>query len=156
MHKVHFKQGKQHWYADDGIATLQSLTLKPNTMTLATLTLRISCSVFFLIGMSPLAAETVLERVSNGGKLIVAHRESSIPFSYLDGNQHPVGYALDLCLKIAEAVRKKTGAKNMPVEYLMVTPANRISSVEQGKADLECGSTTNNLERRQKALSNEV
>jgi glutamate/aspartate transport system substrate-binding protein len=96
------------------------------------------------------SAETVLERVAAGGKLVIAHRESSIPFSYLDQNKKPVGYALDLCLKIAEAVRKKTGAKNMQVEFLMVTPANRIAMVEQGKADLECGSTTNNAERRQK------
>jgi len=96
------------------------------------------------------SAETVLERVAAGGKLIVAHRESSIPFSYLDQDKKPVGYALDLCLKIADAVRKKTGARNMQVEFLMVTPANRIAMVEQGKADLECGSTTNNAERRQK------
>ena len=95
-------------------------------------------------------AETVLERISAGGKLVIAHRESSIPFSYLDDNKKPVGYAIDLCLKIAEAVRQKTGMKSMPVEYLMVTPANRIAMVEQGKADLECGSTTNNAERREK------
>lgn len=96
------------------------------------------------------SAETVLERVAAGGKLVVAHRESSIPFSYLDQDKRPVGYALDLCLKVAEAVRKKTGAKNMQVEYLMVTPGNRIDMVAQGKADMECGSTTNNAERRQK------
>lgn len=95
-------------------------------------------------------AQTVLERVAAGGKLVIAHRESSVPFSYLDADQKPVGYALDLCLKIADAVRHKTGAKNMAVEFLMVTPANRITMVEQGKADLECGSTTNNAERRQK------
>lgn len=92
----------------------------------------------------------VLERVAAGGSLVVAHRESSIPFSYLDGKKEAVGYAVDLCLKLAEAVRKKTGAKNMPVEFLQVTPANRIAMVEAGKADLECGSTTNNAERRQK------
>jgi glutamate/aspartate transport system substrate-binding protein len=61
-----------------------------------------------------------------------------------------VGYAVDLCLKIAEAVRQKTGAKAMQVEFLMVTPANRIAMVESGMADLECGSTTNNAERREK------
>ena len=94
-------------------------------------------------------AQTVLERVAGGGKLVVAHRESSVPFSYMvDGK--PVGYAVDLCLRIADAVRKKTGLKDMPVEFLMVTPANRITMVEEGKADLECGSTTNNAERRQK------
>ncbi len=95
-------------------------------------------------------AETVLERVAAGGKLVIAFRESSVPFSYLDANNKPVGYAMDLCLKLAETVRQKTGAKNMPVELLMVTAANRIDAMEQGKADLECGSTTNNAERREK------
>ena len=95
-------------------------------------------------------AETVLERVAAGGKLVIAHLESSLPFSYLDANKQPVGYAADLCLKIADAVRQRTGAKRMEVEFLQVTPANRIAMVEEGKADLECGSTTNNAERRQK------
>jgi glutamate/aspartate transport system substrate-binding protein len=95
-------------------------------------------------------AQAVFARVANGGKLVIAHRESSIPFSYLDEEKKPVGYAVDLCLKIAEAVRKKTGMKAMQVEFLQVTPSNRIAMVEQGKADLECGSTTNNAERRQK------
>ncbi|TAF83987.1 MAG: amino acid ABC transporter substrate-binding protein [Curvibacter sp.] len=98
----------------------------------------------------PLQAAGVLERVAGGGKLVIAHRESSIPFSYVDADKKPVGYAVELCLKLAEAVRKKTGAKNMQVEFLQVTPANRIAMVAEGKADLECGSTTNNAERRQK------
>lgn len=108
----------------------------------------------FVLALSALAssasAETVLERVAGGGKLVIAHRESSVPFSYLDANKQPVGYAVDLCLKIADAVRQRTGAKKMEVEFLQVTPANRIATVEEGKADLECGSTTNNAERRQK------
>ncbi|OYT93294.1 MAG: amino acid ABC transporter substrate-binding protein [Burkholderiales bacterium PBB3] len=95
-------------------------------------------------------AATVLERVAGGGKLIIAYRESSVPFSYLDANKQPVGYAVDLCLKLADAIRKQTGAKGMGVEFLQVTSANRIAMVEEGKADLECGSTTNNAERRQK------
>lgn len=96
-------------------------------------------------------AETVLERVAAGGTLVIAHRESSVPFSYVDPQTgKPVGYAVDLCLRLAEVVRRKTGMKDMPVEFLQVTPANRIAVIEQGKADLECGSTTNNAERRQK------
>jgi ABC-type amino acid transport substrate-binding protein len=93
---------------------------------------------------------SVLDRVKSGGKLVIAHRESSVPFSYLEGNQRPVGYALDICLKVADAIRKKTGAKDMPVELMLVTTANRIAMIEQGKVDMECGSTTNNAERRQK------
>ena len=97
------------------------------------------------------AADSVLERISAGGKLVIAHRESSVPFSYVDAKTgKPVGYAVDLCLRMAEVVRKKTGMKEMQVEFLQVTPANRISMIEQGKADLECGSTTNNAEWRQK------
>jgi len=100
---------------------------------------------------SAASAQGVLERVSGGGKLVIAHRESSVPFSYIDSQSgKPVGYAMDLCLRLADVVRKKTGKKDMQVEFLAVTPANRIAMIEQGKADMECGSTTNNAERRQK------
>lgn len=92
-------------------------------------------------------AQGVLERVRGGGPLVLAHRESSVPFSYVHDGK-PMGYALDLCLHIAEVVRKKTGMKNMPVQLVQVTPANRIEMVKTGKADMECGSTTNNAERR--------
>lgn len=97
------------------------------------------------------SAQGVLERIKGGGKLVIAHRESSVPFSYVDPvSKKPMGYALDLCLKIADAVGKKVGVKAVPVELVQVTPANRIMMIEQGKADLECGSTTNNAERREK------
>ncbi len=93
----------------------------------------------------------VLDRIKAGGKLVIAHRESSVPFSYLDANKQAVGYALDLCLKLAESVRKKMGVKGDDgIALLMVTPANRIPSIAEGKADMECGSTTNNKERREK------
>ena len=94
-------------------------------------------------------AAGVLERVGSGGALVIGHRESSVPFSYVDAGK-PMGYAIDLCLQIAEAVRRKTGVKDMPVKFVLVTPANRMDMVEQGKVDLECGSTTNNAERREK------
>ncbi|MDZ7891046.1 MAG: amino acid ABC transporter substrate-binding protein [Rhodoferax sp.] len=95
-------------------------------------------------------AAGVLDRVGAGGKLVIGHRESSIPFSYVDADKKPVGYAVDLCLKLADAVRKKTGAKSMQVDMVPVTSANRIAMVAEGKVDLECGSTTNNAERREK------
>jgi ABC-type amino acid transport substrate-binding protein len=99
---------------------------------------------------SAVLAQGVLDRIASGGKLVVAHRESSVPFSYVDAKSgKPMGYAVDLCLRMAEAVRKKTGKKDMEVEFLQVSAANRLSVVAQGKADMECGSTTNNAERRQ-------
>ena len=103
-----------------------------------------------LSALSGVSAAGVLDKVQAGGALVIAHRESSVPFSYIDTRSgKPVGYALDLCLRLAEAVRKQTGRNDMKVEFLMVTPANRMAVIEQGKADMECGSTTNNAQRRQ-------
>lgn len=95
-------------------------------------------------------AGTTLDRIRVTGKIVLGHRESSVPFSYLDGNKRPVGYALDLCLKLADTVKKKLDLKTLAIEYVMVSSSNRISMVEEGKVDMECGSTTNNAERRNK------
>jgi len=92
----------------------------------------------------------VLDRIRQTGKILIAHRESSVPFSYLDADKKPMGYAVDLCLKLAEAVRKRLEMKALAPEFVLVTAGNRIQMVVDGKADLECGSTTNNAERRQK------
>lgn len=94
------------------------------------------------------SAQGVLERITAGGKLMLAYRESSVPFSYVDAGK-PIGYAVELCQRIAEVVRKKTGRKDMEVEFVPVTSANRMETIEKGRADMECGSTTNNAERRQ-------
>lgn len=104
--------------------------------------------LFALLCCAQLArADGVLERVRGGGPLVIAHRESSVPFSYVEGGK-PMGYALDLCLRVAEVLRKKTGMKDMPVKLVAVTSANRVETIKSGRADMECGSTTNNAERR--------
>jgi ABC-type amino acid transport substrate-binding protein len=96
------------------------------------------------------AASPVLDRLRQGEPLVIAHRESSLPFSYLDGQGKPVGYAVDLCHKIAEAVRQQLKLKSLPLRYRQVTGADRIEVIRSHQADLECGSTTNNAERREK------
>ncbi|MGS5085755.1 amino acid ABC transporter substrate-binding protein [Hydrogenophaga sp. A37] len=104
------------------------------------------------LALAPLwaGAGPVLDRIQKSGGIVLAHRESSVPFSFVDADKKPVGYAIDLCLKLTEAVRKKLALDTLTPRFLQVTPANRIAMVEEGKADLECGSTTNNAERRQK------
>lgn len=102
------------------------------------------------VAVSAAWAGPALERMKKTGKIVVAHRESSVPFSYLTPDNKPVGYAIDLCVKLAEAVRKKLDLKTLTSEYVLVTPADRIATVTDGKADMECGSTTNNAERREK------
>ena len=76
------------------------------------------------------AQEGTLKKIKDSGSITIGHRDASIPFSYYDDRQQPVGYAIDLCLRI-------------------VTSANRIPLMANGTIDLECGSTTNNLARQE-------
>jgi glutamate/aspartate transport system substrate-binding protein len=88
-----------------------------------------------------------LKKVRDTGVLTIGHRESSIPFSYYDGSGAAVGYAIDLCSAIADKVKAALGLARLEVKLLPVTSANRIPLLADGTTDLECGSTTNNLER---------
>ncbi|HXF79587.1 MAG TPA: amino acid ABC transporter substrate-binding protein [Usitatibacter sp.] len=96
----------------------------------------------------PVYAQT-LEKIKQAGSITVGHRDASIPFSYYDDNQKPIGYAMDLCAHIVDAVKKDLKMPNLEVKYQLVTSANRIPLIANGTVDLECGSTTNNLEREQ-------
>jgi glutamate/aspartate transport system substrate-binding protein len=93
------------------------------------------------------AADT-LSKIRETQTITIAYREASLPFSYLDAHKKPIGYAVDLCLKIADAVRRELKLSRLDIAYLPVTPSTRIPAIVEGRADLECGSTTNNAERR--------
>ncbi|MBV9556626.1 MAG: amino acid ABC transporter substrate-binding protein, partial [Pseudolabrys sp.] len=82
------------------------------------------------------------------GAITLGHRDSSIPFSYYDDNQKVVGYAMDLCMKIVDAVKKNLKNDKLEVKLQPVTSATRIPLIANGTVDLECGSTTNNLDRQ--------
>ena len=89
-----------------------------------------------------------LKKIKDTGTITIGHRESSIPFSYLDDKQQPVGYAMDLCAKVVDAVKAEVKMPNLKVAYQPVTSANRIPLLQNGTIDLECGSTTNSVERQ--------
>jgi glutamate/aspartate transport system substrate-binding protein len=95
------------------------------------------------------AAQDTLGKVKSSGAITIGHRDASIPFSYYDDKQQVVGYAVDLCLRIVDAVKKEVGNPNLKVNYQLVTSANRIPLMANGTIDLECGSTTNNLARQE-------
>ena len=111
-------------------------------------------SILLAIGLGPALlpaqAGPVLDRIQASGTVVLAHRESSVPFSFVGPEGKPVGYAVDLCLKLVEAVGKALNLPRIETKFVQVTPSNRIAMIEENKADLECGSTTNNAERRQK------
>lgn len=89
-----------------------------------------------------------LKKIKDTGSITIGHRESSVPFSYLDDKQRPVGYSMDLCAKVVEAVKAELKMPDLKVAYQPVTSANRIPLLQNGTIDLECGSTTNSVERQ--------
>jgi glutamate/aspartate transport system substrate-binding protein len=93
------------------------------------------------------ASADTLTKITERGSIVLAYRESSVPFSYLDGPGHPIGFGVDIANKIAEAVRQASGKKDLRIEYQAVTSQNRVPLVANGSVDLECGSTTNNAAR---------
>jgi glutamate/aspartate transport system substrate-binding protein len=89
-----------------------------------------------------------LKKIKETGAITLAHRESSVPFSYYDDKQQVVGYAMDLCHRIVDAVKSELKLPKLDVNLNPVTSATRIPLIANGTVDLECGSTTNNLERQ--------
>lgn len=100
------------------------------------------------IGASAQELTGTLKKIKDTGTITIGHRESSIPFSYLDDKQQPVGYAMELCGKVVDAVKAELKLPNLKVAYQPVTSANRIPLLQNGTIDLECGSTTNSVERQ--------
>jgi len=100
-----------------------------------------------LLGTAGLHAQT-LDKIRKDGAITIGHRDSSIPFSYLNDKQEPIGYSMDICLKIADAVKAELKLPNLAVKMAPVTSATRIPLMANGTIDLECGSTTNNADRQ--------
>ena len=90
-----------------------------------------------------------MKKVKETGTITIGHRESSIPFSYLDDKQQPIGYAMDLCMKVVDAVKAELKLPNLKVALQPVTSSNRIPLLQNGTIDMECGSTTNSTQRQQ-------
>jgi len=96
--------------------------------------------------------EGTLKKVKETGTFTVGHRDSSIPLSYLDDKLRPVGFSIELCRRVVEAVKAKLGMPDLTVAYTPVTSATRIPLVANGTVDIECGSTAN-MSSRQKQVA---
>src|SRR5438105_5798427 len=96
-----------------------------------------------------LAQEGTLKKIKDSGSITIGHRDDSLPCSYYDEQQKPVGYAVELCLPLVDAVKSELEMPRIDVKYQLITSANRIPLMANGTIDLECGSTTNNLARQE-------
>jgi glutamate/aspartate transport system substrate-binding protein len=94
------------------------------------------------------SAQDTLKKIKDTGTITLGHRDSSIPFSYYDDKQQVVGYAMDICYKVVDAIKAELKMPKIDIKLNPVTSATRIPLMANGTIDLECGSTTNNLERQ--------
>jgi glutamate/aspartate transport system substrate-binding protein len=92
--------------------------------------------------------QTTLAKIQRADLIAIGHRETSVPFSYVDANNNVVGFSQDLCNKVIDAVKAKTKHADLRVRFIPVTSQNRISLVQNGTVDLECGVTTNLTSRQ--------
>ena len=99
-------------------------------------------------GLAASAQAQTLDKIKKDGVIVIGHRDASIPFSYLDDKQQPIGYSMDLCMKIVDAVKAELKMPSLQVKLNQVTSATRIPLMANGTVDMECGSTTNNIDRQ--------
>jgi glutamate/aspartate transport system substrate-binding protein len=97
---------------------------------------------------APAHAFDTLQRIRETGAMPIGVRDASFPFSFFDEGKHPQGYSIDLCLKVADAIKTELGLPRLEVRYIPVSPTNRIAALQEGKIDLECGSTSNTRQRQ--------
>jgi len=105
-------------------------------------------AAFALLPSAASAQESTLARIKSSGAITFGYREASFGFSYLDGGGKPVGYSIDICNRIVEAIKTELKMPAIEIKYQAVTSANRIPLVQNGTVDIECGSTTNLVERQ--------
>jgi glutamate/aspartate transport system substrate-binding protein len=94
-------------------------------------------------------AHDTLRKIRQSGHIALGYRDSSRPFSYLGDGGQPVGYTIDLCTRVVSEVKTATGRQDLQIDWVRVTPDDRIGAVTGGRVDLECGSTTASLSRQE-------
>src|SRR5580693_5800652 len=128
-----------------------TISLRPTAGQPMRLTIMASAIAAVSVLTVPASAQDLtgtLKKIKDTGTITLGHRESSVPFSYYDDKQQMVGYAMDLCYRIVDAVKSELKLPKLEVKLNPVTSATRIPLIANGTVDLECGSTTNNLERQ--------
>ncbi len=98
---------------------------------------------------APVTLAGPLAKVRETGAIAIGYRESSVPFSYLSARNEPIGYSIELCRALVSAIEDAVN-KSLTIKWVPVTAESRIDAVANGQIDLECGSTTNNVERQKR------
>lgn len=102
-----------------------------------------------LVLVAPYTAQAIgtLDKIAQSGTITLGYRTTSVPLSYLDADKQPVGYSIDICLKIVEAVKRELKRSDLTVKFVEVSSVTRMNVLIAGEIDLECGSSSITAER---------
>jgi glutamate/aspartate transport system substrate-binding protein len=111
----------------------------------------LACVLAVLAAVRPAAGQEIdtLEKIKATNAITIGHRDVAVPFSYLDAKRQPIGYSMDLCMRIVDAVKASLKMPRLDVKLQPVTAGSRFPLLANGTIDIECGSTTNTVERQQ-------
>ncbi|WP_295454989.1 glutamate/aspartate ABC transporter substrate-binding protein [uncultured Thiodictyon sp.] len=126
-------------------------------MKLSSLSVAVLGCLFLTGAVQAQESTGTLKKITQTNSITLGHRESSIPFSYYDDQQRVIGYSQEIALKIVDAIKRDLKLPDLAVKLNPVTSQNRIPLIQNGTVDLECGSTSNTVERQQQvAFSNSI
>lgn len=105
--------------------------------------------------IAPASLTGTLAKVRSSGAIAIGYRDASVPFSYIGPRKAPIGYSIELCRALVASIEDAVD-RSLTIKWVPVTSANRIDAVADGRVDLECGSTTSNLERQKRVAFSPV
>lgn len=114
-------------------------------------TLWLALGIFSLLSTYAAGQEVqppTLETIARTGIIRLGYADRNIPFSYLGTGPEPIGYSIELCLKVVDSIREKLDLPGLKVDFVKRTPSNRITLLNDGTIDMECVASTNTEERR--------
>lgn len=114
-------------------------------------TLWLALGIFSLLSTYAAGQEMqppTLETIARTGIIRLGYADRNIPFSYLGTGPEPIGYSIELCLKVVDSIREKLDLPGLKVDFVKRTPSNRITLLNDGTIDMECVASTNTEERR--------
>ena len=107
----------------------------------------VALSTCLMLAPAAHALDATMARIKKSATIVMGHRDAAVPFSYVDAGVVK-GYSIDLCMAVADAVRRDLGAKEIKVKWVPVNAQDRFAAVKSGNVDIECGVTTNTLGRQ--------
>jgi glutamate/aspartate transport system substrate-binding protein len=111
----------------------------------------LACALTMAAAVGPAGGQEIdtLEKIRTTSTITIGHRDVAVPFSYVDSKRQPIGYSVDLCMRIVDAIRTSLKMPRLDIKLRPVTAGNRFPLLANGTIDIECGSTTNTIERQQ-------